>query len=1751
MSDGPSREGRKAILGTVVILGGIFGGSGWLVGFSSNPPDGKTGSPGDGLATCRDCHSAASLNSSSSDLSLNVPATYTPGQTYNLTFTISNDAAGGNGFQATAERTANNAKIGTFSNAGAGSSVSGSYWKHSSNAASWTVQWTAPGAGNGTVRFYAIANKGGASPGGNFHQKTFDSTEATPPPVPSITTLSPAFGSVNAAVTITGTDFGATSSTVTFSGGTSTGPVTSWNDTAIVVRATGSASGDVVVTNANGSSPAKPFALITAAPSISSATPAFGNRDAGNVTVGVTGTNLSPGAVLWLSTTTPGLLVSSAAATGVTIATTTQATGAAFNLSGMTTGYWTLNALNPDGRSGALAGAFLVQVPPVRPVGLSVQVLSSTTLRWTWTNEAGNADGVRLVTSSGGAATADLGPATALFDEAAFTANQLVTRAVRAFNVAGSSTSLFVTTATLANSPTAAAAPFSGATETAFTAAWSANGNPAGTRYDSVVSTAAPLVLTHAGNVAVSTRPEGAPAAAFSGLRANTTYQLFVAAVSHSSAATAYAQLGTTSTLANAPAAAGSSFSGLSTGSVTLAWSANGNPAGTLYAAALSTASPLVETHAGNVAVSTRPEGTPSAPGAGLTPNTTYFLFARAFNHGGTPTSYNGLGSTATLPSPPATAASTFSSVAANSMTGAWEANGNPAGTRYQAVLSTSSSLVLTDAGNVAVSTAPQGAPSAPFGGLTPNTTYQLFVAAVGHGGSVTPYASLGSTATLPAAPAAAAIPFSAVGAGSLSGAWEASGNPPGTRYDAVLSTATPLVQTHAGNVAVSTAPQGAPAASFSGLASNATYFLFARAFGHGDAATVHVALGSTATLASPPAAAAETFSSVAHDGLVGSWSASGNPAGTRYEAALSTASPLVASHAGNVSVSTSPQGAPSAPFAGLAPNTTYFLSARAFNRGETPTAFVELGAAVTLATATVSPTLAAVSSSSVVLSWGTNGNPQGTRYEVSYSSVSPLSSGFSISTAPPTTSTFAALGGLLAATTYEFRVRALGHGGTPSAFSGIASTTTLPPLPGMPGTPVAIALGVSSISWTWTASSFTDSYQVFAASDLAAPIASPASNAFTQTGLSTNAARGIVVRGVNATGTGPLSGSSTAYTQAAAPAGLAVASRTSNGIALGWEANGNSAGTRYELSMSTDAFALNFSTPIGLAASHVSTSASVAGLTLATTYHFRLRAFNGDGLATAFSAAVTTATLSFPSSPSGFAGAALSTGDIRWSWTDNSPDEAGFLVYSSSGGRVSPALPAGTTEWLQAGLPPDSPLQNYVVASAPGGAESPPSNAFARRTLASAPSGMSASAVSGSASSLRVGWSSGAAGGYSLERATASAGTFAQLASSGTLGASATSYLDTGLSPATTYHYRVRGFNGEGVPTDYAASTSAATHPPPPAAPTLSGVALSTTSVLWSWSAQPGVSTYSLRAATGGAIAELGGAATSYLESGLTPGASVAHLLRASNGAGSADSSTTTVHLPSGGVAVPAASSATFSLGGATVTIPAGALGGAGTAIGSPDPIAAPLLPTTPADIDRANRNLIGQSPVPGTIRQFLAFTGAERYSGNFQGGARATIVIAYPDADGDGVVDGISVRAEFLKLHVLSEGGSSWSPLSDSAVDGARREVRGTVEHFSIFAIIGAAPSADISNVRVFPNPFLPGQGHTQVNIVNLPSGASLRLYTLAGELVDRLDGTAAGQAAWNGRNSSGRAAASGVYFLVVEGAGGRRVLKVAVER
>jgi hypothetical protein len=170
--------------------------------------------------------------------------------------------------------------------------------------------------------------------------------------------------------------------------------------------------------------------------------------------------------------------------------------------------------------------------------------------------------------------------------------------------------------------------------------------------------------------------------------------------------------------------------------------------------------------------------------------------------------------------------------------------------------------------------------------------------------------------------------------------------------------------------------------------------------------------------------------------------------------------------------------------------------------------------------------------------------------------------------------------------------------------------------------------------------------------------------------------------------------------------------------------------------------------------------------------------------------------------------------------------------------------------------------------------------------------------------------------------------------------------------------------------------------------------------------------------------------------------------------------------------------------------------------------------------------------------------------------GGLTAEIILTYPDADGDGIVDGTAVRAERLKIYSYDTASGAWVDDLSCRVDKENRQVIGSTPHFSYFAVF-APMSAAVSAAKAYPNPWKPGSGGkfdaAGVTFDSLTPEATIKIFTPAGELVRELNVTPADSGAklWDGRNGSGKKAASGVYIAVVRSGGKTKTIKLGVER
>ncbi|MBI5239228.1 MAG: right-handed parallel beta-helix repeat-containing protein, partial [Elusimicrobia bacterium] len=622
-------------------------------------------------------------------------------------------------------------------------------------------------------------------------------------------------------------------------------------------------------------------------------------------------------------------------------------------------------------------------------------------------------------------------------------------------------------TATLALLPAAAASTFPLVYPTSMTAAWLPGGNPVDvTTYTVVLTTGAVWPNLNLGNVVFSTVPAGpAPAATATGLGANTTYYLFVDARNWNNAGSGYRALGSTPTLALPPASAASTFTAVFQTSMTVSWLPNGNPLSvTSYTVVLSTGSSWPNSYSGNVTLTTRPAGAaPTATLAPLAADTTYYLFAAARNWGGLVSPYAVLGATSTLAYPPASAAATFPLVSQTSMTVAWLPGGNPVDvTTYTVVLTTGAVWPNLNLGNVVFSTVPAGpAPAATATGLGADTTYYLFVDARNWYDATSGYRALGSTPTFAYPPASAASTFTAVYATSMTAAWLPGGNPVDvTTYTVVLTTGAVWPNLNLGNVVFSTVPAGAlPTATLTSLSANTTYSLFVDARNWSRASSGYAVLGSTSTMAAPPASAASTFTAVYATSMTVAWLPNGNPVDvTTYTVVLSTGSSWPNAFSGNQALSTAPAGpAPAATLEGLAADTTYYLYAAGVNWNGLSGGFSVLGASATRAfpPASAASTFSAVYFTSMTVAWLPGGNPVDvTTYTVVLTTGAAWPNLYSgnvlFSTVPAGPAPAATASGLTAETTYYLFADARNWHNASSGYAALGSTRTaaFPPLP-------------------------------------------------------------------------------------------------------------------------------------------------------------------------------------------------------------------------------------------------------------------------------------------------------------------------------------------------------------------------------------------------------------------------------------------------------------------------------------------------------------------------------------------------------------------------------------------------------------------------------------------------------------------------------------------------------------------------------
>jgi len=313
---------------------------------------------------------------------------------------------------------------------------------------------------------------------------------------------------------------------------------------------------------------------------------------------------------------------------------------------------------------------------------------------------------------------------------------------------------------------------------------------------------------------------------------------------------------------------------------------------------------------------------------AGLQPNTSYYFRAGTLNQQGA-VNYAVLPATSTLANPPS---ESIFAVTPFTINLTWLPNSNPADTRYRVELADNIGFAAPEPSSTTVLS------SATFSGLSPNTTYYSRVTAINRLNRSIPAVDFSPTATGAHDPTPAA--FSNIGVSSVTLHWGPGANALfTTHYRAQVSSNTDFSGTVLSSVTT------ALAADFTGLLSNASYYLHVSALNLTGVPTPPVSLGTALT--SPATAYAltkeQTFSAMKLDGFSVSWGNNGNSSATAYRVDVSTAE--------DFSVLTDSRTAPdeTCTFPNLLIDTTYWVQVQ--TRGQTGrlSDFVTIGSTHTL----------------------------------------------------------------------------------------------------------------------------------------------------------------------------------------------------------------------------------------------------------------------------------------------------------------------------------------------------------------------------------------------------------------------------------------------------------------------------------------------------------------------------------------------------------------------------------------------------------------------------------------------------------------------------------------------------------------------------------------------------------------------------------------------------------------------------------
>lgn len=139
----------------------------------------------------------------------------------------------------------------------------------------------------------------------------------------------------------------------------------------------------------------------------------------------------------------------------------------------------------------------------------------------------------------------------------------------------------------------------------------------------------------------------------------------------------------------------------------------------------------------------------------------------------------------------------------------------------------------------------------------------------------------------------------------------------------------------------------------------------------------------------------------------------------------------------------------------------------------------------------------------------------------------------------------------------------------------------------------------------------------------------------------------------------------------------------------------------------------------------------------------------------------------------------------------------------------------------------------------------------------------------------------------------------------------------------------------------------------------------------------------------------------------------------------------------------------------------------------------------------------------------------------------------------------------------YILKSLGSDLSPTIEGLTPGEKYTFRAFAQNH---AGVITAPSSEqdaalppdtLDAARAYPSPFRPGLGAAGITFDRLPEDTPIRIFTMDGQRIKTLTTVSNGSALWVLTNDDGASVASGTYFALIDKNGGRKKIKVTVQK